>query len=81
MLGSICLSLSDMAAATVASTAASTTSWKWRTLMLNKQHMHGVLHRLFPLYKYETYTISAGYLIIIKHVFEHINRSERFLVV
>ena len=56
ILGSICLScLSDMAAVTVTPAVASTTSWKWRTMMLSKQYIHGVLHRLFPLYKYETY--------------------------
>jgi hypothetical protein len=41
ILGSICLSLSDMAAATVAPAAASTTSWKWRTIILDKQQIQG----------------------------------------
>ena len=41
MLGSICLDLSDMAAANVATAAASTTSWKKRTIIFNKQHIQG----------------------------------------
>jgi hypothetical protein len=41
MLGSICLDLSDMAAANVATVAASITSWKKRTIIFNKQHIQG----------------------------------------
>ena len=63
ILGSICLScLSDRAAVTVAAAVASTSSWKWRTMMLSKQYIHGVLHRLFPLYKYETYIVKKSQL-------------------